>query len=371
MLESLITISIVTGTLLSIFLGSRNQINHLIILYTMYLYHLFFIVTFYFISLTRTSDAFNYYHRTLEVIENNSLLELSMGTKFIDNLTYLLINYFSFSYFNAFLLFGTIGFFGILLLYKIVFKHSIIHPHMALFFFLPGLHFWLASLGKDSTIFFFLVLSLWAIIKNKIFLMTFSIILVFLIRPHIALMLITSIGIYLMVKSQINLWIKIFSSIVLLSISVIVLQSVMQYVGIGNLDLATINAYIEQRQGYNLEGGSSIDISNMNVFVRFLTFWYRPLFESSNILYLLISFENLILIFMTLYIIVNRKYIIWNYAATVSVIYIILVSFILSSTIANFGIIIRQKMMIIPMFYYLFYMVVNNKSYNNIRRVSC
>ncbi len=359
-LDFLITLSIIFGTLNLIYLIHRNHEKFMVWSIAMYIYHLLFIIVFYFISFSRSSDAFNYYHRTLSQLSEHSL-SFSMGTKFIDNITYILIDWFSFSYFNTFLLFGTIGFFGILLLGNILLTNYNIPLFMSLFFFLPGLHFWLSSLGKDSLIFFFLVLSLYGLIKNNIFWLSISIFLVFLIRPHIALMLISSIVVYFIIKSKVNIGVRITFSIILLGISIVILQSVMQYIGLESFNLTSINEYIAQRQTYNLEGGSSIDISNMGIVSRFLTFWYRPLFENFNLIYLVISFENLILIFMTFYMIWNRKYIQWNYVASVSIIYIILVSFILSSTIANFGIIIRQKMMILPMFYYLFYTMVYNK----------
>jgi len=162
-----------------------------------------------------------------------------------------------------------------------------------------------------------------------------------------------------MIKSKVRLSIKIFSSFFLLSFLFIVLQSVMQYIGIDSIE--NVFDYISQRQQYNLEGTSSIVISDMNIVEKYFTFWFRPLFENINVTYLIISMENLFYLFTTLYIIKNRKYIVWNHSILTSILYIILVTFILSSTTANFGIILRQKIMLFPMFYYIFIVVMYNK----------
>jgi hypothetical protein len=361
MLNILITIAIVSSILIIIYSVNLKKPNDILILILLYCYHIILSIFFYFLSFTRTSDAFNYYHRTLENINENATLIFSYGTKFIDYIVYFLIQYLDFSYFNTFLIFSSMSFLGIFLLYQILIQKKFIPNYYTLILFLPGVHFWTSSLGKDSLIFFFLSYTLWALIKNKLILLGISLLFIFLIRPHIGLMLIIAIIISFMIKSKVQLSVKIFSSFILFLLLFIVLQSVMQYVGINNLSIENIFEYINQRQQYNLDGGSSIIISEMNILEKYLTFWFRPLFENLNLNYLMVSFENTIYIFMSLYIIINRKYIIWNHTILTIFIYILLVTFILSSTTANFGIIVRQKIMLFPMFYYLFIFVINNK----------
>ena len=359
MLDILITIFIVTFVLIIIYGLDFKNTKNIIILTSLYIYHITISIIFYFMSFTRTSDAFNYYHRTLENINDHTDVVFSFGTKFIDFIVHFLIQNLYFSYFNTFLLFSSISFLGIALLYNILMQQKNISKYWVLILFLPGVHFWISSLGKDSLIFIFLSLSLYALIKNNIYILGISLLFIFFIRPHIALMLIIALMCSFIIKVKVRLSIKIFSSFILLSFLFIALQSVMQYVGIDSIE--NVFEYISQRQQYNLEGTSSIVISEMNIIEKYFTFWYRPLFENLTFSYFIISIENLLYLFMTLYIIKNRKYIIWDHVMLTIILYIIFVTFILSSTTANFGIIIRQKIMLFPMFYYLFIVVMHRK----------
>ena len=359
MLDILTTINIVVLVFIIIYGIDFKNSKNIIILTSLYIYHIIISIMFYFMSFTRTSDAFNYYHRTLENINNHMSVAFSFGTKFIDSIVHFLIQTLNFSYFNTFLLFSSISFLGIILLYHLLVQQKNISSYGSLILFLPGVHFWISSLGKDSLIFLFLSLSLYALVKNKIYILGISILFIFLIRPHIALMLIVAIVFSFMIKARVRISIKFFSSIILLGFLLIIIQSVMQYVGIDSYE--NIFEYISQRQQYNLEGSSSIVISKMNIVEKYFTFWYRPLFENLTFSYLIISMENLLYLFMTLYIIKNRKYIIWDHAMLTIILYIMFVTFILSSTTANFGIIIRQKIMLFPMFYYIFIVVMYRK----------
>jgi len=359
MLDILTTINIITLVFIIIYGIDFKKSKNIIILTSLYIYHIIITIVFYFMSFTKTSDAFNYYRRTLENINDHNFVVFSFGTKFIDSIVHFLIQILNFSYFNTFLFFSSLSFLGIMLLYHIYVQQKNVSSYGILILFLPGVHFWISSLGKDSLIFLFLSLSLYALIKNKIYILGMSILFIFLIRPHISLMLIVAIIFSFMIKTKVRLSIKIFSSIVLLSFLFIALQSVMQYVGIDSFE--NIFEYISQRQQYNLEGTSSIIISEMNIIEKYLTFWYRPFFENLTFSYLIISMENLLYLFMTLYIIKNRKYIIWDHSMLTIILYIMFVTFILSSTTANFGIIIRQKIMLFPMFYYIFIVVIYRK----------
>jgi len=360
MLDILTTISIVALVFIVVYAIDFKNSKKVIILTSLYIYHISISIGFYFMSFTRTSDAFNYYHRTLDHIISYTSVPFSFGTKFIDNIVYFLIQNLHFSYFNTFLLFSSMSFFGIALLYHLMVQQKNISSYGALILFLPGVHFWISSLGKDSLIFLFLSLALYALVKNKIYILVISLLFIFLIRPHIALMLIVAIVVSFIIKAKVKLSLKIFSSIILLGFLFIVVQSVMQYIGINSLE--NIFEYISQRQQYNLEGSSSIVISEMNILEKYMTFWYRPFFEKFTFNYLIISMENLLYVLITLYIIKNRRYIIWNHSMLTIFLYIIFVTFILSSTTANFGIIIRQKIMLFPMFYYIFITVMSRKN---------
>ena len=111
--------------------------------------------------------------------------------------------------------------------------------------------------------------------------------------------------------------------------------------------------YIKLRQSHNLEGGSSINISEYSLLMQVFTFLYRPFFESFDIRYLVISFENLIYIILTGYLFINLKYLKLNFLNCFSIVFIIIFTLIMAMTTANLGIAVRLKIILIPMFFYL------------------
>ena len=67
----------------------------------------------------------------------------------------------------------------------------------------------------------------------------------------------------------------------------------MDYVGLQGADTASVESYIEKRQASNLEGGSSVDISEYSFPLQFFTYMYRPLFfDAQTIIALVVSAEN-------------------------------------------------------------------------------
>jgi hypothetical protein len=266
------------------------------------------------------------------------------------------------SYFNVTLLFASFAYLGFYMLFNLVnFKNIGLSKYLVFIFFLPNIHFWTVGIGKDSFIFFSLVLLVFSLQHKNILLIVLSIFLVFLVRPHIAFLIIVSFGFVSLFYSKI----KFYQKVIIISIIVVVIMNAMnlllQYIGLSDVDPAVVGDYIEQRQGYNTQGGSSINIKEYNFVMKIFAFLYRPLFESGNILSLIVSIENIIYLWMTFYIVKYRKMLTWTQVSVFSVIFIFIFVELMSNMTANLGIAVRQKTMLLPMFFYLFSSVFQYK----------
>ena len=144
----------------------------------------------------------------------------------------------------------------------------------------------------------------------------------------------------------------------------VLLPTVLQYVDSENI--TDIYKFANLMQGQNSTGGSSINISEYGTFFQFFSFLFRPLFENLNIAYLIASFDNLAYLLIFIWIVLNMKYINFKDHANI---YLILTFFtfslLLGYTIANIGLALRQKIMIMPFLVIVFAHVIARKKLIN------
>ena len=279
-----------------------------------------------------------------------------------------LINYFpsnvlNLSYFTGSMLYVLLGYSGFVFLYKII-KESIpdyrllqnvkvLHiPIFPYFLFLPNINFWTSGLGKDTIIFFSIIIFIYAIksIKKRYGYIIVATLLCAFIRPHILLFLFTSYGLATTFDMRIKVYNKIFLYVVFISLFLILLPRVMDFVNIENLDTDTIENYANKQSGAlaHKEGtGSAIDISNYPYPLKVFTFLFRPFFiDMPTVFGLAASVENLIFLIFFLKII-NRRSLsgFWRGTITIKTLlfFFIIGSLIFPLILGNLGIILRQK----------------------------
>lgn len=332
----------------------------------LFYYHLLFGLLFGWYVWVYGGDAIGYWKMTrlYQFMPNGDWWELHQpGTPFIHLVIYPFSDILGLSYWTLTLVFAFIGFFGFAFL-LVTFLRTI--PQVPRLFgwsifpallFLPNLHFWSGGIGKDSLIFFALslfVFSLTRPIRNIPGLMT-SIYLAFMIRPHIALLMIVSMIFALLTSSQ---GFGTFWRVVLLGLSVYVFvlisPSVLEFIGVEqNIDSFEDVSEIRSRNLSRGSVGSAIDISTYNVPLKIFTFFYRPLFvDASNLFGWIVSLENLIYLVLTLSALRGRLIAdIFGMPPHLkaSILMMGAAAYFMSGSLSNLGIIIRQKNMVMFM----------------------
>lgn len=352
--QVLLTVFIIFSGLITCLVLTSKTYNDVKLIICLYFWHTLFSIYFWYFSLTNTADAVGYYKSSFQLLYN-----LKPGTEFTTTLTAVIIRLLDSNYLNTTLVFNIFGSMGLIYLYLSI-KHLLRKfSHYWIFtLFIPSMSFWSAGVGKDSISFLSACLFVYAISQsNKRLPISFAFLTMFMVRPHIAFMMLVSFIIYFIIRSRTHLLLKFLTLPIILAASLIALQFVQQYVGLGDANLESLNEYVEKRQGYNQEGGASLDISSMSYPMQMFTYIFRPLpFEAHSAVALITSIENTILLLLIFYIVAKSKF---NFASFIRdenlwlFVYALLTCSILAVTTANLGIATRQKWMFMPVLIYL------------------
>jgi hypothetical protein len=262
------------------------------------------------------------------------------------------------TYLDSFLFFNIIGYAGLVLLWKSL-RHISGRNGLGMetaVIFLPGLSFWSSAIGKDAITFLAICTIIYAsTLKSfkRLVLFSIGLVICFVARPHIAALVMISVGIVYGITrgtALSRLTTIVVSSILIFSLSGLILD----YVKLQSIDPESIGSFVSDRQNRNIGGGSSLNISDYPFVIKVFTYLYRPLFfDARNFLGVVVSIENLILATFTFIagshvfrnarlIMLAPDYILFN------MVFFALATTVLALTTANLGIAIRQKIMVLP-----------------------
>ncbi|WP_168409095.1 glycosyltransferase family 39 protein [Acinetobacter indicus] len=334
--------------------GSKSKAD-IKVISILFFWHTAFSILYFYFTLYNAADAINYYRMSL-----TDNINFYPGSPFLYFFSSIFSKGIDANYLNVTLVYNLFGALGLVFLYLSLKKYfKSLSRYWVLILFIPSMSFWSAGLGKDAISFFSVCLFLYAITSNKnlYFLLPISFFFMFMVRPHIALMMIVSFVIYFILRSRVHLLVKLITLPVIIAGVVVSSGFVQQYVGLDEASLDSVSAYVDDRQNFNQGGGSSIDLQSMSYPVQMFTYVFRPLpFDAHSALALFTSIENTILLILFLYVLFKNKFRL-NYFIEGKnawlLIYAFLTCSMLAITTANLGIATRQKWMFMPILIYL------------------
>jgi hypothetical protein len=324
--------------------------------FSLLMWHTIFCVFYWYYAQTNTADSNYYYDNSIM----NTHYDFSPGVQFVESFTKIFSDFLQFSQFNIFLLYNIFGFVGLLLLSHVLLvqfpaRNRFLSFLTKLIVFLPGLSFWTSAIGKDSLAFLSVTLFIFSILhvnKRKCLLFC-AVSIMFLVRPHIFLMMIASLVLTLLMSSSINWKWRFIGLSAALPALFYATFFALKFVGLDNSG-TTLDAssYIQDRQASNLDGDSSVDIASMSLSMRLISYLFRPFFfDASGPLWLVVSLENLVLLVYVVFSVYPLFKVFWkkpSFPVILNSIYALLTLFLLANTTANLGIAIRQKTMFLP-----------------------
>ena len=199
-------------------------------------------------------------------------------------------------------------------------------------------------------------------------LMSFAVLTMFLVRPHIAGIMILAVGCAVIFDPRVSTWGKAAFGILVAAVAAFLVPFSLEYAGVDSGgDLRQLLEYIDQRQSYNMRGVGGVDISEMNLPQQLVTYLFRPsLLDARDFLMVAAALENAVIMFIFFAGILSlfqgrqsglgeNRIFMWTYALAVWV--------ILAATTANSGIALRQKWMFLPMLIFLLISVLGRRVY--------
>ena len=327
---------------------------------------LHFIITFasYGFILGSVADAKHYYSESMSITDWG-LSYLSNGTSFIIFLNYMLVQWFHLSFLGCFLVFSFISYLGCLKLFEVIIDLTDRNYNISyLLLLLIGTHFWTVSLGKDSLMFY----SMCCLCYNIYFDKPKShyilpLLLVGLIRLHVLIFVLVGGGVsYVFTNKKIKMQTNFFFVGLVLGALLVLIPFFLKEIAVTNF--SDIEGKLQNSMNANLEGGAGVDMKDSNLIVKWFSYMFRPfIFEARNPMFLVSALENLVWLYIFFIIIkglffdkIKTNYILWSYIGI-----ILACTLPLAYTLANFGISMRQKIMIFPFFLILFFIVKNHR----------
>jgi hypothetical protein len=352
-------ITFIFGSLITYYFGHKLVIvsYHSALIYC---WHTFFCITYYWLTHSMGGDAVGYFN-----FAKNGYFDFDLGTFAINSLTYTLVNYLYLSNLSTFLFFNIFGSIGLLFFFKSLMiasekKKPITRKIVWIIILLPSVSYWSSAIGKDSLAFLSVSLVLWAAIelKKRFYTMAFAIGIMFVIRPHMASMMIVALTIGAIFDGRKSVASNIYIATLSFGLATVLIPFTLKFTGFTDaLSFENFTEFLIERQSYNMDGDGGIDISSMSLHEKLFAYIFRPTFlEVKNILFLAAAFDNFILLCLFIfggYRILNgaRSYtgenrvFLWSYS--------LIAWFVLAMTTSNMGIALRQKWMFVPCLIYL------------------
>jgi hypothetical protein len=323
---------------------------------SLYLWHSLFCLVYIWYSLNNPADSIKYF---LDSLHFDSLpMPGSRSVIFFNSFFSQLLGMSYGGCFFVFNIIGTIGLIAFLAALRDALKRKArwVRKSAIIIAFFPGFSFWTTAIGKDGIAFCGVGLICWAVASpyRRFYAILIGILLMMAVRPHMAAILIVTLALALSLTGKISLPYKIISTAILIPASVSISVFAVGYVGLEEFSTDSALAYMEERQGYNTTGDSSVDIASSSVPMRMFMYVFRPLFFDANGAFgLIVSIENLIALGILMAFLVGflkRSSSLSRFQLLFFSLYVIFSWLILSNTTANLGIAIRQKTMFTPMF---------------------
>lgn len=283
------------------------------------------------------------------------------GTLFIINFVQSLKTYFGGSLLDYFLLFQAIGFWAILFIMR---SFDSIHEELGqpilkpIYFtlFLPGLHYWTSSLGKDAAMVLAVAICIWATFRLQRRYLAFGagIAIALLVRPHIALLALVAFALTLLLGRGTSL----LTRVALLAVVLAGLGSVAglvenTFVGANFSSADAMTEFLEAKSQVSEEAGADLSITGAGFPYKLISLLFMPFFFDANGAFgYVASLENLVLLGIFGTLVLRSGTAIGVARATVfarfALFLFVMITIVLALVQYNVGLGLRQKMMMMP-----------------------
>ncbi|HEX9931934.1 MAG TPA: hypothetical protein VGB08_03755 [Allosphingosinicella sp.] len=333
-----------------------------------YILHLAATFAYYEFSKANLTDAGGYYYDYVNFYQD---VGFGVGTLFVTYIVQSLKSFVGGTFLDFFLIFQAISFFAICLLMRTIEEiYRELGVEQPLYTYvlplLPGLHFWTCAIGKDGFLLLGVCLGIWSAmnLKSRWPAMLLGLLLMLLIRPHIAALGVAAVGGTIFFDRQTRPALRVaivFVSLIGLAVAANSFRQAFS-IDVTNADSVSnfLAAHEEVTQDADVAGNSAVYGSYP---FKLMSLLFRPMFiDAEDIMGLAASAENFILLllfggifvhFRTLVLLTRRLRFV-RFAALFGA----TCALLLALVYYNIGLGLRQKTMFVPAVIILFVAVV-------------
>ena len=329
----------------------------------LFLYHLLFAYVAWAYVTENNGDAFRYWFVGQDLSQKSWFSFFQPGTDVIKLITFPLVKYLQLPFWAGFLLFSLLSAVGILKLYFLLDKKAgestLLKLLVAVLLLLPNLHFWTSVIGKEAVLILPILFILSEMAKKKFgsVVLWLSVLLLALIRPHVAFILLLSgvLSVLLVMKMTVQKKIALLGGLIAtMTFLTFLLTRLQDFTGGFQRVLYKYEMHITHFK----KTTAYVPLDEYPLPYKIFTFYFRPLpFEKKGLFYQVISLENFLLLGLfavTLFLSVKyfrllRK----NLTFVYSIFFLFFFALMYVYAYANYGIIMRTRIMAIPFLYIL------------------
>ena len=344
----------------------RSSRLRLVVFSLLLVMHTLASIAYYFFAEASGSDAHLYYYDVMRVYGQVQ----GLGTIFMINAVQLFKQNLGGSFFDYFLVFQAIGFWGVVFLMKTIQEireevgvHDSGWAYLPLF--LPGIHFWPSAIGKDAPLFLGVALAIWSCmnLSKRLFGMGAAVVIMLAVRPHVAMIALIALGIAALIEKKMKLWVKALLVMGIVGGSITVTSSMESTYRVDVTSANSVSDFMAARNQIGEDSGVDMSIVEGNPFMKVFTLWLRPMFlDAENLMGYVASTENLALLLIFAVVLANfglARTLFWRVLyCRFSVLFFLLLTGLLAAVNFNIGLGLRQKMMAVPCLLALFSTVI-------------
>jgi hypothetical protein len=344
--------------------ATRVKVAYLAVIY---LVHVAASIVYFWRAQDNLADSALYYYDPFQTYEDG----FSVGTQALVYITQYIKNSVGGTYLDFYLLFQAIGFLGITILLRVFEEiHDELRlphtPYLYALIAIPSLHFWSSALGKDGPFLLATSLALWASMRlpRRSKALIGALLLMLLIRPHIALIAAAALSLAVVVGKGIPVYLRILLFIVAVVGTGVAASTLESTYAIDITSTESIGQQFERRDNVleSDEAGNSAVSGSFPV--RLFSLMFRPLFFDADEMFgMIASFESVFLIFM-MAVLLARARDVWGlfrrvFFARYAFFFAFGMTIFLALSYWNIGLGLRQKWtMLMPMYLVLFVAVL-------------
>jgi hypothetical protein len=343
---------------------TRAKVCYLTLIYLM---HVAVSVVYYWRAQVNVADSAMYYYDPLGTYEDG----FGLGTQAIIYITQAIKTSVGGTYLDFYLLFQPIGFLGICVLLR-AFEEiydELRLPHSVYLYALvaiPSLHFWSSALGKDTPFLLAVSLALWASMRlpSRAKALLAAVLLMLLIRPHVALVAVAALSLAVVVGRGIPLYLRVALFIVAAAGSGVAATAIESTYAIDVTSSESIGQQFERRDNVLQSDEAGNSAVSASFPIRLLSLLFRPFFFDADEPFALVaSFESAFVIYIVLFMLLRWREV-WRLFRSVffvryALIYAFGLTIFLTLSYWNVGLGLRQKWsMLMPTYFVLFVAVL-------------